>query len=346
MTKKFFELGGVKCPINDGTSIHFETKLVPSGINYVLDEEEVDYTKFVLKAAVKNRAVLLEWPKGTWKTTCVYYLAQETNNPLVSVQLNGAVWIDSFLGKWLVNEKWTYWVDWTLTRAMRYGYWLILDELNMALPEITACLNPVMDKRKYVELSEKDWEIVDAHPNFRLFAAINPTEDYVGTKEMNASLTDRFAVKLNVDYPSPRKERAILLSDKNITINDVPLKKGQEGVITRMIKVGNALRRLQKEQQLSYECWTRDLLNWAEFCDDGLSIKDAAFITFISKADKEERHPNWKIWSEVHKLFRDWEKWEAKKIEETETETISSVEAVWDIAQTTTYWAVEVDVAF
>ena len=320
-----FTLWWVKCPITDLAKLketwvdanpkltakrakELETmakNLTPNGIHYVLEDDVAnDYTKKVLVAAKKDFQLLLIWPKGTGKTTSIYYLAQETNNPLVPIQLNGATGVDTLIGKRLVNKEGTYRVDGLFTLARKYGFWIVLDELNMALPEITAVLHPALDDRKILVLDEKDWEVIHRHPNTRIFAAINPTEDYAGTKEMNAALVDRFTGEVEVGYAAPRKEIQIVDWHRRVEIDDEPRGSVKEWVITRMVKVANALRRLHKEQKLSFECSTRNVIDWASRCTE-MTIKEAAQTAFIAKADSQDKA---QINDEIGKLFSEKEK--------------------------------------
>lgn len=276
--------------------------LIPSGINYVSDADaKKEYLKTILLAAKKDQQVLLIGPKWTGKTTSIYYAAQLTNNPLVPIQLNGSTGVDTLIGKRLVNKEGTYRIDGLFTLAWRYGFRIILDELNLALPEVTAVLHPALDDRRILVLDEKDGEVIPRHPNCRIFAAINPTEDYAGTKEMNAALVDRFAGQIIVGYPDPIKERSIILNNKKVTIQDIVLPRTKDGVITRIVKVGNALRILHKKQKLMYETSTRNLIDRACRCSD-MPIKDAFELAILSKADKEDYLS---MTDELNKLFKD-----------------------------------------
>jgi midasin (ATPase involved in ribosome maturation) len=127
------------------------------------------------------------------RSPCATY--SKTNNGLRRVNLNGATTVDEFLGKMLINEQGTYWVDGVLVSAMQAGDWILLDEINACLPEIAFCLHSLLDDDRMVVLMEYDGRIVRPHPDFRLFASMNPSEEgrYSGTKTLK-SLLDQFPI--------------------------------------------------------------------------------------------------------------------------------------------------------
>jgi len=125
---------------------------------------------------------------------------------------------------------------------------------------------------------------------------------------MNLALVDRFAGQIIVAYPEPRKEREIVLTHKKVEIKDLPIGREKEGVVTRMVKVANALRKLHEEQKLLFECSTRNLIDWACRSSD-LDIKEACDLAILSKADKEDRK---QIRDEVNKYFKDGDRYSDK----------------------------------
>jgi MoxR-like ATPase len=288
--------------------------LVPNIGKFVTDERDAEELARKVALATKlSQQIILKWPKGTGKTTTIYYVAQETGNPLVPIQLNGSTQVDTLIGKWLVNKEGTYWIDGLFTMAWKYGRWIILDELNMALPEIMAILHPALDSRGILVLDEKNGEIIQKHPNTRIFAAINPSEDYAGTKEMNAALEDRFAGFALCDYPREKKERDIILVNKKVAIDDDPLKKfkAKEGTITKMVKCANEIRKLRRENKVVFEVSTRGLIDWACWCVE-IPIKEAFKFAVLSKVGDADEMKT--IMDVVDKHFSNDEKWsEANK---------------------------------
>ena len=122
-----------------------------------------------------NLPALLIGESGTGKTSAIRFLAHETKNGLRRVNLNGGTTADELVGRLLINNNGTYWVDGVLTEAMRNGEWIVLDEIDAALPEVLFVLQSVLDDDGYLVLAEKDdKEIVHKHKDFRIFATCNP----------------------------------------------------------------------------------------------------------------------------------------------------------------------------
>jgi len=84
-------------------------------------------------------------------------------------------------------------VEGVLVKAIREGHWLLLDEVNLAPAETLERLSGLLDGDSgSVALTEKgDIDVVQRHPNFRLFACMNPATD-VGKKDLPVALRARF----------------------------------------------------------------------------------------------------------------------------------------------------------
>ena len=68
-----------------------------------------------------------------------------------------------------------------LVEAMRHGYWIILDELNLAPSDVLEALNRVLDDNRELYIPETQ-TTVKADTRFRLFATQNPPGMYGGRK--------------------------------------------------------------------------------------------------------------------------------------------------------------------
>lgn len=78
-------------------------------------------------------------------------------------------------------------------KAIKYGWWLLLDEINLAPPEVLECLAGVLDPSGSgaITVAEKGAVVVDRHENFRLIGAMNPATDS-GKRDLPAALRNRF----------------------------------------------------------------------------------------------------------------------------------------------------------
>lgn len=282
---KVFTIEEVSCPINEREEIKDYRS---TGGQFLLEGADKNDVKDILAAVVENKPVLLKGPTGCGKTALIRYLASQTNNGYLRMQLTGATTVDEFLGRWLLNEKGTDWQDGMLVTAMKLGLWLVLDELNMALPEIHAILHPVMDDDKRVYLQGKNNEVIHPHPDFRIFSTINPSDDYVGTKEMNKAFWDRFTRKFVIKYPEFNKEVKIIQKHSGLDKN-LGAKDGKESFVERIVKFGNVMRAHEANGEINYTCSTRQLINLASALTY-MGIKDAARVTILNNIEDETEY--------------------------------------------------------
>lgn len=98
-------------------------------------------------------------------------------------------------------------------QAVRQGWWILLDEINLASQETLQRLSGLLeDKRGTVSLTERgDVEAVTRHPDFRLFAAMNPPTD-VGKKDLPPSLRCRFT-EIFVEDVEEKEDLHIIAAD-------------------------------------------------------------------------------------------------------------------------------------
>lgn len=71
------------------------------------------------------------------------------------------------------------WVDGPLVRALKFGYWLLLESANLCSPSVLDRLNSLCESDGVLTLSERgyvdgDVQIIKPHPNFRLFMSVDP----------------------------------------------------------------------------------------------------------------------------------------------------------------------------
>jgi len=172
--------------------------------------------KILEKAYNKKDFVLIVGETGTGKTHLIRHFCYKKKLPYARVNLNGGTTADELIGHFVPDETKSNgaikWQDGILTTFVRNGGVIVLDEVNGCPADILFCLHPITDDERTLTLTDKDGEVVKAHPNFFLVATMNP--DYEGTKPLNEAFKDRFKVKLNFDYN--KKVEKQLIDNENI----------------------------------------------------------------------------------------------------------------------------------
>lgn len=267
-----FQVSSIRVSINaDNTS-----QFIPGEQIYITHSQS--YLEKLAYGVANNLPVLLIGETGVGKTQSVRYLAWKTNNGLRRVNLNGATTVDEFLGKLLINEQGTYWVDGVLVDAMRSGDWMLLDEINACLPEIAFCLHSLLDDDRMVVLTEHDGRIVRPHPNFRLFASMNPSEEgrYSGTKSLNEALLDRFPMVIRMDYlPEEEEVEAVIAQSGN----------DDRELVTRMVRVANDVRDAIHNEKIFGSFSTRRVIDWARLSLQ-FDVRESAYYTVLNKLSR------------------------------------------------------------
>ncbi|KAJ3786228.1 hypothetical protein GGU10DRAFT_427553, partial [Lentinula aff. detonsa] len=101
-------------------------------------------------------------------------------------------------------------VEGPLVQALHEGNWILLDEINLASAETLECIAGILrNPTASITLTEQgSLEPVPRHPNFRLFACMNPATD-IGKKDLPPNIRSRFT---EIDVSPPDADRETLLS--------------------------------------------------------------------------------------------------------------------------------------
>jgi nitric oxide reductase NorQ protein len=168
----------------------------------IRDEREVFAT-----AWEERLPVLLKGPTGCGKTRLVEHMAARLGRPLVTVACHDETSAVDLLGRWLVTGGDTVWQDGPVTRAVREGAILYLDEFAEARSDVLVVIHPLTDHRRRLYVERHDEELA-AEPGFMLVTSYNPGYQR-GLKELKPSTRQRF-VTLVFDHPAPDVELEIL----------------------------------------------------------------------------------------------------------------------------------------
>jgi MoxR-like ATPase len=265
---RIFRLGAMELPIREGETSSF----VPPEQFYIPADGALEK---VMWAVANNLPVLLIGETGVGKTLSIRHLAHQTQNGLRRVNLNGMTTVDEFVGKLMINEDGTYWTNGVLIQAMEAGDWILIDEINACLPEIAFCLHSLLDDDRMIVLTEYDGRVIRPHPNFRLFATMNPSEErkYGGTKPLNEALLDRFPVTLRMTF---------LPEDDEVEAVSVQSGNDDREMVRSMVRCAADLRAAIAEEKLFGSCSTRRVIDWARMARE-FGPLEAARHTLLSK---------------------------------------------------------------
>jgi MoxR-like ATPase/HEAT repeat protein/uncharacterized protein YegL len=160
----------------------------------------------ILKALINHEPVLLVGNPASGKTTLVRYLAREKQTNLFFVNLSSDTGIEELLGGYIQDGhgNWHYRRGLLFT-AIEQGSWLLIDEANLS--PLSEYLNTLLDFGYVVDEKEN---VCHAHPNFRLFLAINPPSVHQSRNLLSPALKSRFA-EIWVDELTNADELASLI---------------------------------------------------------------------------------------------------------------------------------------
>ncbi|XP_012709437.2 midasin isoform X1 [Fundulus heteroclitus] len=205
-------LGNTKClkqpiPAPPGrTCVEIEGYWVPRG-----EMEPALDPSYILSASVKlnlrdlarvvsagTHPVLIQGETSVGKTSLIRWLALATGNQCVRINNHEHTDIQEYIGCYSSDDRGKLvFKEGVLIDAMRKGYWVILDELNLAPTDVLEALNRLLDDNRELFVAETQ-EVIQAHPRFMLFATQNPPGFYGGRKVLSRAFRNRF-VELHFD---------------------------------------------------------------------------------------------------------------------------------------------------
>jgi len=222
----------------------------------------------IFEAAHANRLpVLLKGPTGCGKTRFLEYMTWKLRGglvtagqpasagqaierdldslSLVTVACHEDLTATDLVGRYLIENNETVWVDGPLTKAVRAGAICYLDEVVEARKDTLVLIHPLTDHRRFLPI-EKRGQILEAHPDFLLVISYNPGYQSAA-KDLKQSTRQRF-VSIEFRYPPaelnakivahesglplPEAHQLAVLGEKILHLKQQGL---EEGVSTRLL---------------------------------------------------------------------------------------------------------------
>ena len=166
--------------------------------SYVFTKSATENLKRLARVSSAQLPCLIQGDTSIGKTSLVKWLAKATGNTLIRINNHDHTDLQEYVGSYVIDESGRLvFKEGLLVNAMRHGYWILLDELNLASSEVLEALNRVLDDNRELYIPETQ-EVVKAHPRFVLFATQNPPGKYAGRKQLSRAFRNRF-IELHFD---------------------------------------------------------------------------------------------------------------------------------------------------
>jgi nitric oxide reductase NorQ protein len=212
-------------------------------------------------AHAERLPLLLKGPTGSGKSRFVQAMAHELGRPLVTVSCHEDTSATDLLGRFLVHGGDTVWQDGPLTRAVREGAILYLDEIAEAREDVVVVIHPLTDHRREVYVDKTNERLV-APPEFMLVVSFNPGYQR-RIKELKPSTRQRF-VAIAFGYPAPDVEVEIVERETGV----------DRAVAKKLVQVAGRIRGLE-ELGLTETVSTRLLVYAAKMIGAGVGPRQA-----------------------------------------------------------------------
>jgi nitric oxide reductase NorQ protein len=222
------------------------------------------------KAYEAGLFVLIIGPKGTGKTSLVRDFAKNKNINLKSINFSLRTRESHLIGTKTLTDGTVSFDEGIITKSMRAGDMLYLDEINSAEADVLLRLDEALDDRRQIVLKESTGEVVKAKENWFVIATINPLT-HSGTKELPPQILSRFPVRIRLEYPP---------EDIELKIVKTYVSGEHELEIIQAIKLANILRQAAAVEELFYSPSLRETIAFGKLLDKGVTSKEAAKIIF------------------------------------------------------------------
>lgn len=219
--------------------------------------------------------VMLKGPTGCGKTRFVRHMAWRLQRPLITVACHEDLFAGDLLGRYLLKNEETVWLDGPLTSAVRMGAICYLDEIVEARKDTTVVIHPLTDDRRMLSIDKKG-EVLQAHPDFMLVISYNPGYQSV-LKDLKQSTRQRF-VSLQFDYPAAEREARVVASEGGI----------EPATAERLVTLATKIRSI-RDQGLTEGASTRLLIYAASLIRRGVPLVEACRASVCLPLTDDER---------------------------------------------------------
>ncbi len=181
---------------------HFDKDLLTNVMSFLFAEDNGD-------------GLLIYGPHGAGKTSMIAQVLARLHWPTLMLSWNRQSDTADLIGRVGIDFGNTKFEDGPLTLAARYGFALVINEIDRGDAGNLVALNDLLDGGKLV--IKETGEVIEPHENFRLICTANSagsgdlTGNYTGSiRKLDPAFLDRFAM-LEVGYMSNADEADLMM---------------------------------------------------------------------------------------------------------------------------------------
>jgi len=243
---------------------------------------ERNLLSLVRATSTRRFPVLLQGPTSSGKTSMIEYLARISGNKFVRINNHEHTDLQEYLGTYVSgSDGRLQYQEGVLVHALREGYWVVLDELNLAPTDVLEALNRLLDDNRELLIPETQ-QVVKPHENFMLFATQNPPGMYGGRKVLSRAFRNRF-LELHFD-DIPEDELETILRERS---------QIAPSFCTKIVTVYKRLSILRQSERLFEQknsfATLRDLFRWAlRNADDRGQLAINGFLLLAERVRNQE----------------------------------------------------------
>lgn len=211
--------------------------------------------------------LLLKGPTGTGKSRFIEFMAHSLHKELITVSCHEETSSTDLIGRYIIKGAETVWLDGPLTKAVKNGTILYLDEIAEARPDVLVAIHSLTDHRRELFI-DKLGVVVKAHEDFMLVASFNPGYQK-GFKELKPSTRQRF-IAMSFDYAKEKIERLIITNETDIVEDDAK----------KLVLIATKIRNLT-ELGLTETVSTRLLVDAGKLIKSGLPKRLSVHVAVV-----------------------------------------------------------------
>lgn len=248
--------------------------------------------------------ILLEGLPGLAKTLAIKTLAQSIDARFSRIQFTPDLLPADIIGTMVYNPSDH---QFSIRKGPIFAHFILADEINRAPAKVQSALLEAMQE-KQVTIGKETYPLEEP---FLVLATQNPIEQE-GTYPLPEAQTDRFMMKVLVDYPTFEEERIIIRRN----LNEQVLQKPQPVVHPQdILRARQSIQKIYMDERiekyiLSLVFATRrpesyQLKELASFIQYGASPRASIFLAMASKAHAFMQHRGFVIPDDVQQVCRD-----------------------------------------